>query len=242
MSDFTVVNTRPAHQAGALNECLQSIEANTINFPTIEIKPINSNRVKTICQQLMNFDIAIFVSANAAYYTHAYWPSPFPVARVIAIGPGTEKAIRQYGIPNIILPQQYNSEGILDLPKLKFLENKKMILFCGKNPKPLLQEALIQQNADVTLCECYERHCPDVKTLNPLEHKKINGIISTSQESLKNLNNLIGSESPLKNIPLIVISPGMENLAKSQGWKKILIAPNASNKAVTKTALKLKSE
>ena len=219
---------------------MEAFGAKTINFPTLEIEAINAEETKALCQQLNDFDIAIFSSANAAHRCHEYWPSPFPISTVIAIGPGTQKTIEQYQITHSIMPQEYNSEGILALPELKDVQDKKIILFCGKDPHPSLKETLSQQGANVALCECYQRLCPKPKTesLMLLQTHNFDGIISTSKESLKNLESLLKNNVDIKKTPLIVISPGMEHLAKTQGWKHVVVAPNASNEAIVETLAK----
>ena len=241
LTNLTFMNTRPAHQAEPLNQLLISFGAKTINFPTLEIEATNTIKTQSICQQLKTFDIAIFVSANAAHYSHAYWPLPFPIPTVIAIGPGTEKTLNKYGIAKIILPNYYNSKGILALPELNPAQNKKIIIFCGKDPKPLLYKTLSEQNARVTRCECYQRIGvnPSQNRLAILDNKKLDGIISTSQESLKTLNTLLKNHAYLKKVPLIVISAEMKTLAKAQGWQKIVISSNASNEAIVKTLISI---
>ena len=237
LTNLTFVNTRPTHQAETLNQLLASAGVKTINFPTLKINAINATKTKSICQRLNMFDIAIFNSANAAHCSQAYWPALFPISIVIAIGPGTEKTLNEYGINHTILPEHYSSQGILALPELGSAQNKNIIIFCGQQSKPLLYKTLIERKATVTRCECYRRACPepDESVLALLNSKKIDGIISTSQESLLNLNTLLKNHAAIKKTTLIVISPEMKMLAKAQGWHKIFIAPNASNEAILQT-------
>lgn len=241
LTNLTIVNTRPEHQAETLNKALHALGAKTIDFPTLEIEAFNTSEVKALCQQLKQYDIAIFVSANAVRYSQQYWPSTFPISTVMAIGNGTEKVLEEHNIQQIILPERFTSEGLLAHPALKSVQNKKIIIFCGKNSKPLLPQTLTQRGAIVILCQCYQRFCPlpDKDTLEALQTEKLSGIISTSKDSLKNLNTLIADEAGIKKIPLIVISPDMETLAQSQGWKKIAIAENATPEAVIATLAKL---
>jgi len=239
LKNITVLNTRPAHQSKALSEAIAALGGNAITFPTIEIIPVQCSK-----PQLDNVDIVIFVSANAVHLglegkAFSQIPSRIPI---IAIGPGTTSSLKQYDITHSIIPDQYNSEGILLLAELQNIDNKNIIIFCGENARPLLRETLIQRDAKVTLVECYRRQCP---TLNKKEKQRlleniIDIIISTSKESLNNLYNMLGDDGreKLLKTPLLVISSDMQTLAKNQAWQTIITAPNASNQAIINTIVR----
>ncbi len=110
MKTFKVLNTRPAHQADALNKMISERGGTPISLPTLDIMPVD-----TELPNLNDVDIAIFVSANAVLYGL----KEIPNIPVIAVGPGTEKTLKQKGIIDVIIPEQYNSEGILALPELQ---------------------------------------------------------------------------------------------------------------------------
>jgi len=243
LKHFTVVNTRPTQQAIALNNALKTLGAHIINLPMLDIKAIHLPQAKKWHQQFKKFHIAIFVSANSVHCSHDTWSLSFPVSIVIAIGTGTAHALKEYGISKVILPNQFNSQGILALPELAMPKDKKIVIFCGKNSKPLLKQSLIQKGALVRVYECYERFSPlhDKNSLSLLDHSLLDAIISTSYESLNNLNTLLKNRSSIKKTPLIVISHQMEYYAKSQGWSKIWVASNATNNAIIETIKKLKS-
>ncbi len=230
LNNLIILNTRPTHQADGLNQLLTTLGGKIISYPTIEIIPTDN-----ITTQWDHFDIAIFVSANAVHFSIK--KQGFSNISVIAIGPGTANALKQYGISNSIIPEQYNSEGILSLKKLENIDGKSIIIFCGENTRPLLKETLKGRGAKVTLAECYRRRCPKINEQDKqaLLKQTINIIISTSKESLNNLCAMIGNDKSLLKIPLLVISPSMKTLAENQGWQTIICAPNASDQAVLDT-------
>lgn len=237
LTNLTFVNTRPESQAETLSELLTAMGAQVINFPSLEIQPAHTKITDALCQQLEAFDTAIFLSANAILHSHNHWPNKFPISTVIAVGPGTQKTLKRFGITTAHMPNQFNSEGILEMPALSQPKGKNIIIFCGENPRPLLHETLAHQGATVTLCECYQRVCPklNTETLARLQSETLNGIISTSKESLTNLNTLLKDNSDIKKTLLLVISSPMEALAKQQGWEHVVTAPNASNEAIVET-------
>lgn len=231
-----VINTRAKHQAEALNMQLKAADFTVLNFPTLIITEANNLETKKLCENISQFNIAIFTSANAVISSKAYLPSSLNIATVIAVGPATKTALEQQGTTNVIIPKQFNSEGILALTELANINNKKIIIFCGENPRPLLYKELTAKGARVTCCECYQRQCPapDTNALTMLEESQANAIISTSPESLNNLTTLIAEHPLLKKTPIVVISEKMSSIAKRQGWQKIIISENPTNKAIVK--------
>ena len=135
----------------------------------------------------------IVVSANAAKNAVPHWPISTKPPIIFAIGPTTAMTIENLNYAVDFIAEPHDSEGLLSLPALEKnqIKNKKIIIFCGYQPKPLLKEILEQRGASVQLAFCYERICPA-----PLEQKvfqvKINMLeplvtISTSSALLDNL-------------------------------------------------------
>ena len=62
-----IVVTRPAHQAQRLASFIRDAGGNAILFPTIEIREVeNPEPLLALIDRLDAFDVAIFVSPNAA--------------------------------------------------------------------------------------------------------------------------------------------------------------------------------
>src|SRR3989338_9151607 len=96
LQNCSVLITRPLHQAQSLNEMISSAGGSVILFPTIEIIPAaDLEPLHTILQQLKQWNIAIFVSANAVHAVMKYSPQQqFKTLEIVAIGPGTAKILR----------------------------------------------------------------------------------------------------------------------------------------------------
>lgn len=241
----TILVTRPQHQAAPLCELIRQAGGNPLVFPTIQIEPLTHEAIfQNIIHHLSDYDLAIFVSANAVLPVCPLvnWPSKLPI---MAIGPGTAKALAQFGLIPAPLPEKFSSEGLMELPALKAIKNKKIILFCGENPKPLLSETLLSRGAEVTVAISYRRLCPMLKdsTRLTLLATAIDAIVTTSPESLHNLIKLLASNRAwLLSIPLVVISQKMVQLATNLGFQApIILAENATDEAVVQ-ALKTRVE
>src|SRR5436305_724679 len=83
---------------------------------------------------LSSYDIAVFVSANAAEYgvpDPARWP---PSLRVFAPGPGTAQALASVGLAHARIPiTTFDSEGLLALPELRDVNGKRVLIFRGQS-------------------------------------------------------------------------------------------------------------
>jgi len=227
LNNITVLNTRPYHQAAPLSKQIVDLGGKVIDFPTMEIIPIKCEHCSW-----SHIDIAIFTSANAVCLK----PNEIIPAEVtvIAIGPGTAARLAAHTTVALIIPESFNSEGLLALPILEKVNDKKLVIFCGENPRPLLKDTLTERNANVTVKLCYRRVLPKYteKQKATVLNTSFDIIISTSLESLQNLFSLQSRVSTMLNTTLLVISPKMKCLAEQLGWKHVIVAANASDHAI----------
>lgn len=236
LAGLTILITRPQHQATALCKLITHAGGNAIALPTIAIESLtNQPNFQYISNKINAYDIAIFVSANAVHSMMSYWPASF-TSPVVAIGPGTAAALTAHHIAIHAIPQHFSSEGILNLPLLQQVQHKRIVIFCGENSRPFLRETLIKRGAVVDEAACYRRYSPVIheEKRQWLIQQPINYIVSTSQESLKNLHLLFQNSSEwLYQIPLLVISPPMALLAQQLGFRQpVIIADDATDGAI----------
>lgn len=235
MSKPCVLITKPKVQAEKLDKLIQQSGYTSFIFPTIVITPF-SNKKKLLQQleQLSSSCMAVFVSQNAVHQIMPDFSPLFSSIKIYAIGPGTMQALEDYHIPVTALPETFSSEGLLALPALQTIHQKKIFIFTGKNSKKLLADTLRERGAQVKTVICYKRRLPNTTLPTPLS---IDIIITASVESLNNLIKLTPLQwrDKLLRCPIIVISQNMVGAAKKQGFKEILLAENASNQAVLNT-------
>ena len=229
---MNILNTRPEHQSSHLIKLLEGMGATIAHLPVITIRPTPFHTENT-----NHFDHLIFLSANAVncFFDKVSHPHH---RSIICIGPATKKALEKFNIRNIILPVQFNSEGILALPLLQNINNQTIALICGENPKPLLQQTLQQRGAQIKLITCYRRvpAAYHMKIIFPeLQSQKIDMIISASLESLTALTALFHKpeyHSWLHSKTLCVISEKMKAVATKSGFRSVIIAENATDEAI----------
>jgi hydroxymethylbilane synthase len=234
-----VLITRPLHQAKSLQEKIESLGLETVLFPTVEIVSYrDSEHLKKAIEKIKGYSFAIFSSANAVEAVGEYWHLLKIDLPVIAIGTGTAKALSKFQIPVAGIPLEFSSLGILKMPELQAIKNKKIAIFCGENPRPELRAGLLERGAVPTEIYCYRRERPKPDTKNKISESTwaaIGVIISTSRESLQNLHALFSSDDleGLYNKTLVVISQDMEKCARELGFKgEIYLAKNPSDEAI----------
>lgn len=246
LENKTVLVTRPKQQSHHLCHLIETAKGTAISFPTLDIYPVKN--MKLLCESMKNIekcDLGIFVSANAVNYAIPFWNVHHPKI-LIAIGPATQCALKKHGFKEVIIPSQYHSEGLLELPLLKNPSQRKIAILCGEHTRPLLAETLRKRGALVTQAECYRRQCPQITPdeLAALRSQSVSAIVSTSLESLQNLYALFVpfELSWLLSLPLVVISEPMKHLAQRLNFKHIQIASSPTDKDIIQALLLLYNE
>jgi len=230
ITSITVLNTRPEHQSQHLTELITQKGGVVFNFPVMDIEPICFDTAETD-----NVDAIIFTSVNAVNYFSARLIEAGVLT--IAVGPATQKALREKKC-EAICPAQFNSEGILALPELQLIANKKIMIICGENSRLILKDELGRRGAHVTIIDVYRRKKIkyDMSAVFPkILSANVNVIVSTSFESLINLmeifKNTVHREWLIQQ-PLIVINNKMKMTAEIIGFHKIIQADNATDEAI----------
>jgi len=187
-----ILVTRPVRQAAAFASKIAALGANPIIFPAIAIlPPIDRDALKRAHDSLADYQVAIFVSANAVEYgapEARRWP---PSLVAFAPGPGSAEALMNVGISNVRVPQdRFDSEGLLALPELADVRDKRIVIFRGNGGRELLGETLRSRDARVDYVESYRRAKPQSSVeglLQAFAERRIDAITITSNEGLDNL-------------------------------------------------------
>ena len=229
LRNCTIVVTRPEAQAGRLINKLESLGANVTHFPVISISAAeNQQLLLTQAKALESYDIAIFISRNAAIYGSELikqaggWP---PKTKIAAIGKGTAQQLKAQGLAtDIVASGAANSENLLSTRALNSVSGKRIVIFRGNGGREILADSLRKRGAIVDYLECYERTLPkanhDILT-SLWDKNNLHGIILTSAEGLKNLYKMVKKDdlSRLNTTPFYVISSTMVELCGELGYK-----------------------
>jgi uroporphyrinogen-III synthase len=227
-----VVVTRPAHQAAPLAALIAAAGGKPILFPTIEIVAAGDLKpLLELIDRLEEFDIAIFVSPNAVTQAmslaRARRELP-PRLELAAVGRGSVRELERFGVSRAMAPAQFDSEGLLDLPEIRDVAAKRIVIFRGEGGREVLGDTLQARGASVEYAECYRRGRPDTDAgplLRAWQQRELHAITVTSSEGLRNLFALVGAsgEPQLRATPLFAPHPRIGQAARELGCAAVTI-------------------
>ena len=230
LSGIGIAITRPADQANKLAKLIREAGGAPILFPLIEIAPLSDySQFETVISKISNYDWAIFISSNAVQNGMPRLVKQIakqgipPTLKFAAIGPVTAKALTEFGIKNVLSPQdRFDSESLLALTEMHAMQDKKVMIFRGQGGREILAETLKTRGAQVAFAECYQRINPqtDCNLLAQLyAENKLHGIVITSSEAMRHLLDLAGSSEWLHNVTLFVNHARIAELPTQKGLK-----------------------
>ena len=159
-----ILVTRARQQASALAEELETLGANVIRIPAIEIKPLASyDGLDAALHRVAEYDWLVFTSANAvavfAARMTALQVEPSKNLRVAAIGPATANALREFGFADVLMPENSVAEGLAEALRNK-VHGKRVLLVRAKLARDVLPESLRSFGASVKIADAYENVVP----------------------------------------------------------------------------------
>ena len=168
----TVAITRPAGQAEEAGELIKAKGGVPYYIPAIEIKGLsNPAPVKKFIAELCagQVDYVILMSTNGVKYLFSaaedlkqtrQLHKGLAKSFVIAVGPKTAEAMKDYQVRVDLVPQKYSSEGLLEVLKEKDVKGKKIRIPRTSNATPTLTDTLKAMGADVEEIYVYESGLP----------------------------------------------------------------------------------
>lgn len=235
LAGLGILVTRPAHQAEHLAELIRAAGGTPILFPVMEIVDLPDVRpLHALIDRLDEFDLAIFISPNAVTKAmnliRARRPLP-PRLQIAAVGKGSRKALIQFGVEQVLVPEQrFDSEGLLELPALQGMADKRVVIFRGDGGRELLGDELRRRGAQVEYAECYRREKPqadNAQLLHLWARNELHAITVTSAEMLHNLFDLVGKlgQQWMKSTPLFVPHERIAEVARGMGLAHVTVTP-----------------
>lgn len=219
--------TRPREQSVQLEQSILERGGVCTLFPLLEITPLlNTKPLQSLIARLHEFDLAIFISPNAVRFGMEAIKSKggLPKSVLVAtVGLSSAQALHNYGIKNVISPQQrFDSEALLALPELQQVSNKNIVIFRGDSGRELLADTLKSRGAQVEYASCYVRSKPQ-RDVGELLSAKPDAITISSSEALRNLADMCEPEDKqlLMALPLFASHPRIVAAAQQQGWQHV---------------------
>jgi uroporphyrinogen-III synthase len=237
-----VLLTRPQPESRALAARIAAAGGAAIVFPTLEIQPVAlSAASQAALQALGRHRLAVFVSANAVRHgmplvrSMGGWPSGLAAA---AVGNATAELLRTQGLREVLVPQTgADSEALLACRELQQVAGASVVVFRGEGGRELLADTLRARGAQVGYIECYRRAMPQTDPApvrSALDAHALDAVVAASAEGVRNLLHLVGPEwqAALRSVPLIVTHPNVGEAARSLGFERVALAPDAEEGVV----------
>ena len=214
-----IVVSRAEEQADLLSSRLLELGAEALEYPLIRIvPPTDFSELDRAIESIECYDWLIFTSINGVKsFFNRMFNNGFDIRsmaglKICAIGPGTEKALKEKGLKVEYRPEQFRAEALFELIKGKIRPGDKVLLPRADLARPLLVEKLARKGALVDNVVAY-RTLPgkiDAESLKQqLANQKIDMITFTSSSTVNNLVSLLGSdyEKYLRKVAVASIGP-----------------------------------
>ena len=240
---MTILITRPAPECHELTRQLNAAGINAIAQPLLTIEA--GRGLPALISQLNTLktdDFLIAVSDHAVNLAHNYlmsqgasWPKN---VHYMAVGHKTAAALATATRQKVITPPtRCDSEGLLALPELKQVCDRKILILRGNGGRELIYQTLNQRNAAVSYCETYQRCwlALDGESLcQTWQAQQVSALVVTSGEQLTQLSGLIPEQDLawFFQCHLFVPSQRIANQADELGFEHISTVGSAANTAL----------
>ena len=223
-----VIVTRPQRPAAVFAARIAALGGKPLIWSAIVIEPPDDcARLTDAHARLDEYDIAIFVSANAVEFG-ARPGGPWPATlRTFAPGPGTADALAAVGIADTRIPaKSWDSEGLLELPDLAEVAGKRIVIFRGEGGREFLGNTLRARGALVDHVPCYRRVAPEGGAeglVEALRDGRANALTLTSAEGADNLMAALGAEGRerIVRLPAFAAHPRIAERARALGLQAV---------------------
>jgi uroporphyrinogen-III synthase len=241
-----VLVTRPAHQAENLSRLIEERGGVAVRFPTLAIVALDDAcTIQNTLAHLDKYQWVVFVSANAVTMHSNYSDDgkmiKFKSARIAAIGKATAQALAQAGLPVDLVPENgYNSEALLAMPQMQQMKGQSCLIVRGEGGLEELATTLRSRGATVEYLDIYKRMIPGIDNSQVnllLAQDTLDVITVTSGEALQNLIIMLEEKyhHQLFEVPLVVISNRIRQIAADMGFKRIAVTNSPSDVAILET-------
>lgn len=239
----TVLVTRPAGQAGDLCRSLRELGWDVLHQPLLELEVLQElpRQQRQYLLDLDNYQHLIFVSANAVRHgmdsIADYWPQLPAGLNWYTVGTASAALLEEYGVCAQAPETDMSSEGLLALAPLQAVAGQRVLIVRGEGGRTLLRDELERRGAQVDELACYRRKCPQLapgEMAAKLAEFNVQLILISSGEGLVNLQTLLSPAETTKftDKSLVVPSQRVAELARNSGFKRVIVAQNASDQAM----------
>ncbi|MEX1199029.1 MAG: uroporphyrinogen-III synthase [Pseudohongiellaceae bacterium] len=246
LAGLTVLLTRAEPLLSESVRALEEAGARVLAIPLIRIEPVHEpaavQSVKNAVMELDRYDMAIFISTNAARlgmeWIDRYWPQLPRDLTAWSVGPGTARVLEEFTWPVQCPPEGVTSEALLDMPEMRDVDGKRIALFRGVGGRETLAAKLRERGATVDYIELYVREPrPEAadELAAALAEESVDAVVASSLQITQELEGLVEKVpggGRLLGIPLLVPSERVAAYAREAGFEHVINAGGAGDNAV----------
>jgi len=232
---FTVVNTRPRHQADELSDRLRAIGAEPVECPALAIvEPTSWEPVDRALNDLSSYDWLGFTSQNGVHRCfdrsrELGLDGALKDLPAAAIGSATAAALRDRKGSVALVPDDFCSEGLADALVDELDPGASVLLPRSNVARPVLVDTLSDAGIRVNEVHPYELRRPadlDPNALERLREGGVNLICFTSSMIVRNFDALLADQDlrELRDTPAACIGPVTEETARERGYAIPVVA------------------
>jgi uroporphyrinogen III methyltransferase/synthase len=162
-----IVVTRPSERADHLANLLETLGAEVVVLPAIELAPVDSNGMfHRAVQEMERFDWVFFTSPEGIHWFRRLLAKERKDLRILcgrhiaAIGPKTAASIEQQGIHVDFRPKTFSQEGLLEGLKRRRLAGRRALILNAKGARDVLEQGLKAYGVEVRRVPLYQTVIP----------------------------------------------------------------------------------
>jgi uroporphyrinogen-III synthase len=235
-----VVITRPAGTAAALVRRVRALGGVPLLLPGLALRGAIDKAAACAGLRVALLDeLLVFTSPAAVRHAAALVPLQ-TAATVLAVGQGTARALRRYGI-DAITPSRQDSEGLLEHPALQDLRGRRIALIGAPGGRGVLREQLAARGAQLRELHVYRRVPPrlDRRHVDALLRLPSSArVLLSSAEALQNLRQQLPPPAwaRLCAATAVASSERLEAATRAAGFHRIALAASALSADMLDTA------
>lgn len=200
--------TRSKEQSAEMREKLIDLGAQVTEINSIRIE-FTSENMREYLNKLPEYNYIIFTSVNGVTsFFNMLVDNNYDVRNIkgvfAAIGPATEKSLKERGIIPKIVAEKFVAESLFDKMKNFVKPGDKIFLPRSKQARPYLAEVL--KEAGCLVDECYTYETVTGKLIDKSCFEDTDTVVFTSPSTVRNMIELVGLNS-IKDKNVIAIGP-----------------------------------
>ncbi len=224
-----ILVTRPAEDCRLASEQLETLGAEVLQAPTVEVQPLQDfQALDDILARIRSFDWLVFTSRHGVdaflgRLMHlGHDARALGGLKLAAIGPGTADQLQRWHLRADLVPDRFLSEGLVEALSPLVL-GKRVLLARANRGRTLLCDQLeaIAQVEQVAVYQNLDAAALPAGVVQAMEAGEIDWITLTSSAITERLFNLLPAhirEKVEREIKLVSISPVTTATAQKLGW------------------------